>query len=226
MKLVCDLHIHSIVSDGSLHPADIVNVSKSRSVKVISITDHNTFLGSIVASKYMDKTQLLIYGAEFMTYVGEVLLLCPNKIEGVNTLRDLNTLIDLGRSNNCLVVPPHPYDILRLGIGNLVKLDVWDAVEVFNASSDPISNLITYLAVMKSNKPLLANSDAHVAELIGASYSIVDVDDFTVDDVLESIRGFRVQPVMKYSITGSISRLSWGLKKFIHHRCKTGYCRL
>lgn len=225
MKLVCDLHIHSIVSDGALHPADIIKVSKLKSIKVISITDHNTFLGSVIASKYVDRTQLLIYGAEFTTYLGEVLLLCPNKIDGANASCDLNALIELGRSNNCLVVPPHPYDILRLGVGSLIKLDVWDAVEVFNASSDPISNIVTYLASMKLCKPLLANSDAHVAELIGSSYSIVYVDDFTVDDVLESIRRSRVQPVMKYSITGSISRLSWSLKKFIHHRHKARYCR-
>ena len=40
-----DLHIHSIYSDGSLAPFEIIKVSKELQLKVISITDHDTVSG-------------------------------------------------------------------------------------------------------------------------------------------------------------------------------------
>lgn len=205
--------MHSIVSDGALHPASIVKLSRSRRINVISITDHDTFLGSIIASKYVSKPQILIYGAEVRTYIGDVLVLCPSVIK---ISKDLWELVDLCRDSNCLVVPAHPFDVLRLGIGRYVGLDIWDAIEVFNASSDPVSNTIAYLMVHRLGKPLIANSDAHVAELIGASHSLVYVDNPTVDDVLEMIRRSKVVPVMRYNLSGHIPKLAWSLRRRIH----------
>jgi len=40
-----DLHIHSIYSDGSLTPFEIINICKQLELKVISITDHDTVSG-------------------------------------------------------------------------------------------------------------------------------------------------------------------------------------
>ncbi|MEM2158283.1 MAG: PHP-associated domain-containing protein [Sulfolobales archaeon] len=215
MKVFADLHIHSLVSDGSLHPSDIVKISKARSIQVFSITDHNTFLGSLIADRFVDKkTQILVYGAEVRTYLGDMLMLCPKPITTIKY--ELPDLIDICKDNNCLLIPSHPYDILRLGIRGNIKMGLWDAIEVFNGSSDLISNLMTYIMARNTNIPLLSNSDAHVGELIGCSYNIINVDNFDVDDVLESIRKGKVKPIMKYSVRGNISRACWGLKRYIH----------
>jgi PHP family Zn ribbon phosphoesterase len=60
MKL-CDLHIHSNFSDGTLSIAEIVDFYGSRGFKIISITDHlceeKSFLGK--ASNYLKKTLTL-----------------------------------------------------------------------------------------------------------------------------------------------------------------------
>lgn len=213
LRLIGDLHIHSIVSDGSLHPLDIVRISKIKSLHIFSVTDHNTFLGSIIASKYVDKReQILLYGAEVRIYLGDILILCPQPI---TITYDLYRMVDLCRDNNCILIPAHPYDIFRLGIRGNISMKLWDAIEVFNSSSDLISNFITYVLAKGLGVPLVSNSDAHVGELIATSYNIIYVDSFNVDDVLESIRKGRVLPVMKYSIRGSISRISWGLKKYL-----------
>lgn len=213
MELIGDLHIHSIVSDGFLHPSEIIKVSRSKSISIISITDHNTFLGSVIASRYVDRRyQLLIYGAEVRTYLGDVLMLCPQPITITYSLPEI---VDLCNDNNCLLIPAHPYDVLRLGIRGSISMDLWDAIEVFNSSSDLISNIITYILTRNANIPLLSNSDAHVGELIGSSYNIISVDRYGVDDVLESIRRGRVVPVMKYSLRGSVSKFSWGLKRYL-----------
>ncbi|MEM4499035.1 MAG: PHP-associated domain-containing protein [Sulfolobales archaeon] len=214
MELIGDLHIHSIVSDGSLHPSEVVKISRNRSISIISITDHNTFLGSVIASRYVDRRyQLLIYGAEVRTYLGDVLVLCPQPIAITSNLSEI---VDLCNDNNCLLIPAHPYDVLRLGIRGNISTDLWDAIEVFNSSSDLISNLITYILTRNTDIPLLSNSDAHVGELIGSSYNIISIDHYSVDDVLESIRKGRVVPIMKYSLRGSISRVSWGLKRYLN----------
>ncbi len=216
MRLVGDLHIHSIVSDGSLHPSDIVRISKVKSLHVFSITDHNTFLGSLIASKYVNKKdQVLLYGAEVRTCLGDILILCP---QPVTITCHLYRMVDLCRDNNCILIPAHPYDILRSGIGGNMLMKLWDAIEVFNGSSDLISNIITYILAKDSGIPLVSNSDAHVGELIGTFYNVIYANGFNADAVLESIRKGKVLPVIKYSIRGSISRISWGLKNYLNNR--------
>lgn len=215
MDIFGDLHIHSIVSDGSLHPSEIVKISKAKSIQVVSITDHNTFLGSVIGSKYIDRrSQIIIHGAEVRTHIGDVLVLCPqpNFISG----RDLLSLIDLCRDNNCLLIPSHPYDVLRLGIRGNVSMKVWNAIEVFNGSSDLLSNMVSYILTKDIDIPHLSNSDAHVGYLIGSAYNIIDVNDFNADSVLDSIRKGRVIPIMRYSIKGNIKRVGWGLKRFVN----------
>jgi len=41
MSLVYDLHAHSIASDGSLTPADLVALASSRGIDVLALTDHD-----------------------------------------------------------------------------------------------------------------------------------------------------------------------------------------
>ncbi|MDI9216456.1 PHP domain-containing protein [Clostridium tertium] len=41
----CDLHIHSICSDGRFTPSDIVKMAKEKNLDYISLTDHDTLTG-------------------------------------------------------------------------------------------------------------------------------------------------------------------------------------
>jgi 3',5'-nucleoside bisphosphate phosphatase len=41
----CDLHIHSICSDGRFTPKDIVKMAKQRNLDYVSLTDHDTLTG-------------------------------------------------------------------------------------------------------------------------------------------------------------------------------------
>ncbi|MFH0703110.1 MAG: PHP domain-containing protein [bacterium] len=52
MKL--DLHIHSIYSDGSLSPEEIIDTAIELGISAISITDHDNLLGCKLAQKYLD----------------------------------------------------------------------------------------------------------------------------------------------------------------------------
>ena len=41
----CDLHIHSICSDGRFTPSDIVKMAKEKNLDYVSLTDHDTLTG-------------------------------------------------------------------------------------------------------------------------------------------------------------------------------------
>jgi predicted metal-dependent phosphoesterase TrpH len=55
-----DLHIHSTASDGSLTPAEIIQVAKEIGLKAIAITDHDTVDGSAEALSYPQSSSLEI----------------------------------------------------------------------------------------------------------------------------------------------------------------------
>ena len=44
MKL-CDLHTHSIYSDGTCTPAELIDLAKAAGLSAIALTDHNTVSG-------------------------------------------------------------------------------------------------------------------------------------------------------------------------------------
>lgn len=78
-----DLHIHSYgkgmgsfdVTDTSNTPNAIVDTATSKGLKVISITDHNEIMNSIMAVEYAkDKDVLVIPGIEVSTTQGHLLL--------------------------------------------------------------------------------------------------------------------------------------------------------
>jgi len=49
MPLYSDFHIHTVVSDGEPYPQEVVKYAKNIGLGAISITDHDSFLGSIIA---------------------------------------------------------------------------------------------------------------------------------------------------------------------------------
>lgn len=207
-----DLHIHSCISDGEASPEEIVKYSIKKGLNVISITDHNTFLGSLLAirrTRNLGKF-LVIPGAEIRTSWGDVLVLCQTSIRVYeNPIR----LWEEAAKNHCLLIPAHPFDILRLGVGIRFKyVSLWDAYEVFNSSSDPLTNLVSFFYLRNLGKPLLSNSDAHTVEGIGSSRNIFEVDELSVEDVLEAIRRNFVKPVPGYSVSSVISKLRWGIR--------------
>jgi len=205
-----DFHIHSLVSDGSMHPIDIVKLAKKKNLRAIAITDHNSFGGSVVANRENYRDIVVLYGAEIRTEYGDVVVLCssPTKI-----VKKLNELITHAHQNNCLLIPAHPFDITKAGVGRLACLRTWDGVECWNGSSDPITNVMAWTTLRRIHRVAIANSDAHVPEMLGIPYNVVEVDDLTRDDVLEALRKGRIEPVPGYILSGLIRKWTWSIKR-------------
>lgn len=221
-----DLHIHSLVSDGMAHPYDIVRYARKVGLNVISITDHNTFLGSIIASKLGIRDVTVIYGNEVRTEFGDLLLLCEYYPKDASM--DLTELVDLARNYNCLLIPAHPLAILRKGMGYYVikhYMHLWDGIEIFNGASDPLTNAITYKLFKDLRKAKIANSDAHILDAIGTTYTIVKSKSKRVEDVLEAIRRNLTIPMYNLnsiSLRIQVLRIAWSIERFlrrIRHQC-------
>jgi predicted metal-dependent phosphoesterase TrpH len=67
----CDLHLHSSFSDGTLSPAEIVDLARARGVNALSLTDHDTVAGLEEArSACRDAAILFIPGVELSVGYG------------------------------------------------------------------------------------------------------------------------------------------------------------
>lgn len=68
MELFCDLHTHSVFSDGTYTPAQLLEEARSRNLSAIALTDHNTVAGlpDFLAAA-QNTTVEAIPGVEFST---------------------------------------------------------------------------------------------------------------------------------------------------------------
>ncbi|MFC3770137.1 PHP domain-containing protein [Paenibacillus sp. GCM10012303] len=57
---IADLHIHSLFSDGTLSPEEIIAIAVEKGLGLIAITDHNVLEGSREIQKLNDKKELLL----------------------------------------------------------------------------------------------------------------------------------------------------------------------
>ncbi len=68
MEKVCDLHSHSVFSDGTLTPAELVSLAEKQGLSALALTDHNTSLGLkdfMEAGK--NSSVITVPGCEFTT---------------------------------------------------------------------------------------------------------------------------------------------------------------
>lgn len=217
MLIEADMHIHTTCSDGKASPRDVVLHAINLGLKAVSITDHDTFMGSNIASRYARSYTmeiLVVPGVEVRTDRGDILVYCEREVD---LPRNIEKLIERAHSENCIVVPAHPFDIARLGIGEAIyEYRDWDAIEVWNSSSTKGSNYKALNAAKLLGKPGLANSDAHILEEVGVAYTIIEVDNLKVEHVLDAIKKGRVKPVFgKRPFSTTVKRISWSIVKLI-----------
>jgi len=174
-----DLHVHSLYSRrcGSMKTEDIVKIAKKKGLDGIAITDHNTIAGGIRAKKLETEDFRVIIGSEIMTNRGEVtgLFLSEEIPSG-----SFETVVAAIRSQNGLVVLPHPFDRLRSGALHPLPDDVSyiDAIEGFNSrcvfqSDNQTANKFGH----EYNLAVVAGSDAHFPDEIGRAGIRTDSDD-------------------------------------------------
>jgi predicted metal-dependent phosphoesterase TrpH len=163
-----DLHVHSkYSSDGYLEPKKLVKVAQKRGLSGIAVTDHNTLKGGLKTKEYETDDFQIMVGAEINTDRGEVIgLFLEEEIKGKNFLEVVEEI----KSQNGIVIIPHPFDELR-GNGIRPKPEdskLVDGVEVFNSRC--LRREYNHKAqkyAVKCGLNSVAGSDAHFANEIG-----------------------------------------------------------
>ncbi len=217
-----DLHLHSTYSDGKASPKEILIALIEKGLDIAVITDHDTFEGSVRLARLVKSSgyELVpLLGAEIRTDAGDVLVYCSEKTLS-RIPRRVEDLIDHAREEGCVTVAAHPFDVRRHGVGEKVyHLDL-DGIEVFNAMADPFANRKAEEAAERLGKPGLANSDAHVPEVIGSAFNLIEAEP-EPDDVLRAIREGRVKPVPgRPGPVGYVKSVVWGLERRLRRRTR------
>ncbi len=128
-----DLHVHSKYSvDGFVEPEVIVKTARKKGLSGVAVTDHNTIQGGLKAVKYETDDFKIIVGSEIETDRGEVIGLFLSEEIKSHSFQDVIQEI---KSQNGLVIIPHPFDTIR---GNGIMPTVEDVpsvdcIEVYNS---------------------------------------------------------------------------------------------
>ena len=103
VTLKCDLHLHTVLSDGNVWPTVRVGEAYRDGLDAIAITDHDTMDGAWYAAKIRSRV-LVIPGIEVSTAQGHLLALF---ITGF--MLDMLSMIELLPSDRFLSVLPTPH---------------------------------------------------------------------------------------------------------------------
>jgi len=107
MSLVFDLHCHSIASDGSLSPTELVNFASVQDIDVLALTDHDNTAGIAEAQAAADKCGLkLVPGVEISVSWGVITV----------------HILGLGIDPEC--------QILQAGLSKLREFRAWRGEEI------------------------------------------------------------------------------------------------
>lgn len=72
MQLLCDLHTHSVFSDGSYTPCEIIEEAENKNLKAVALCDHNTINGLPMFMKAAENKKLnAVNGVELSTDYGQ-----------------------------------------------------------------------------------------------------------------------------------------------------------
>ena len=188
LHLKIDLHVHTVYSDGHGSVEEVLETARLKGLDGLAITDHSTLDGFCEAKAY-DSGLLVLPGFEVDSDAGHVFVLGLEQLPCDDF--SYEDLIQWVRRLGGLSVLAHP-------AAGRIRLERWmrckpDAVEVLNASyPSSFYFLRKGLAIArKLGLPGVGGSDARYPQTVGDAYTTVEVDNPSVDDVLEAVKGGR-----------------------------------
>lgn len=176
-SMIFDLHVHTKYSgDSNNEPSELIKIARAKGLDGIAVTDHDTTKSWKHFPKVKDFT--VIQGIEQTTDHGSIIGLFLN--EGINSY-SFWEVIDQIKSQDGIVVLPHPRDIFRRDTPKIKKLDKnlltsrIDAIEVFNSKC--ILGLFNEKAERLAEalgKHRVGGSDAHTINEVGKAVTLFD----------------------------------------------------
>jgi len=231
--LKVELHAHT-----NLDPVDRIAHSTEQLIDracalgygALAVTLHDKYFDPAPFLEYAKARGLVLMSGVERTVGGKHLLLVnfPPEAAAVRTVEDVAAL--KVRSEG-LVIAPHPFFPAPTALGQAINAwkDVIDAVEINAMYTRHVDfNRKAVAWALQHRRPLVGNSDVHVLEQLGTTYSLVDAEP-RADAICEAIRAGRVrvrtEPLswvrtgttfVQMAVRGLIGRLGWAGEKANH----------
>lgn len=192
MRLRIDLHLHTAYSrDGYISIEEAFRRSRAVGLDGFALTDHDTIEG-VKRAVGLRGDLLLIPGLEVTADRGHILAL--NISELVPPKLSIPETVERIREQGGIAILAHPSSLLKtfLGEGEIAEAG-FTALEVANSMSFPYNWTFRRNLRMaeRLRLPKTGGSDAHIPEVVGRAYTVVDADSRDSENVIRAIvRGY------------------------------------
>lgn len=179
-----------------------------RGLDGIAVSDHNTTKGGLIAAKIakkIDRNFLVIPSIEVKSKTGDVLAIGIFEELTIKS-RSLTAeeAVEQMREKGAVIIAPHPYG--REGLGSLVEKLEFDALEGFNARILPRFNKKAKELAAKIGLPMVASSDAHIADEIANGITVLKINELSIDTVKDAIKAGKIE-IYQEKYTKSMAHL-------------------
>ncbi|GAB6148643.1 PHP domain-containing protein [Stetteria hydrogenophila] len=214
-----ETHLHTTASDGSMTPGEAVRLARARGLHALAVTDHDTLAGIPQAlSEARSLGVTLIPGVEVTTRLGHVLALCASTPSTPPPARPgVWELAEWAAREACILIPAHPYDTRRKGVGGRAlraHARAWAAVEAWNARAPIPANILASRAAGQLGLPGTSGSDAHVPREVGLAHIKLHEEPASAEAVVEAIRRGRFKATRGIpGILAMLQAVKWRLRR-------------
>jgi predicted metal-dependent phosphoesterase TrpH len=195
--LKVELHAHTDLDPEDRVPhstRELIDRAASLGYDALAITLHDRYVDPADWDGYARERGIVLLSGLEKT-IGRHHVLLINFPRACTTVRDINDIARLKADFPGLVVAPHPFFPTHTSIGSLMGryAGVIDAVEINALYTRRVDfNTRARDWARASGKPLVGNSDVHVLDQLGTTYSLVDAHP-EPDAICEAIRAGRVE---------------------------------
>ena len=189
MRLRIDLHVHTVHSlDSSITVDEAIRQCRTAGLDGFAITDHDTLSG-VPEARERQGGVIVIPGLEVSASGAHILALDAS--EPIPPGLPIAETVERIHSQGAIAVIAHPYSVFKTWVNEReVEEAKFNAVEVANALQFPYGWMLkrnTALAE-RLGLPQTGGSDAHIPEMVGRAYTVVEAESHEVEDIIHSIR--------------------------------------
>jgi predicted metal-dependent phosphoesterase TrpH len=201
-----ELHAHTDADTADRIPYtahQLIDHAASLGYGALAITLHDRWTDDAPLADHGARAGVVVLSGIERTIEGKHVLVinAPKEAQRLRTFEDLAAL---RRSTRALVIAPHAFYPIPSALRSILDrhADLFDAVEINAMHVRGLDFNRKAVAWARAHgKPLVGNSDLHVLEQLGSTYSLVDTDVRTPDGICDAIRSGRVEVVTE--------RLTW-----------------
>ncbi len=173
----CELHCHTLHSDGSFSVDALLSAAKSRLLSGICLTDHNTVSGWAETDGRKDIA--VLKGIEYTTYHGHMLCLGADKIIDFFDISSINSTVEEIREGGGLVGIAHPFQLgtpICTGGHWDFRITKWEKVNYVEVFSEGCPYLNTANSKARALWHSLLDKGCRIAPSMGRDWHRTDGD--------------------------------------------------